>query len=104
MGEHFKLDVDKGAWVQKINGGGPADKAGLRGGSGAEVFQGSEFARGGDVITKIGDTPVENADDLYDEISRHKPGETVDLEVQRGGETEPVNVFFKQKTAYEMRV
>ena len=90
--EHFKLDVDRGAWVQKVNGGGPADKAGLRGGSGAEIFQGSQFSRGGDVITKIGDTPVKTADDLSDEISRHRPGETVDLEVHRGGETQTVKV------------
>ena len=62
--EHFKLDVDKGAWLQTIEPGGPAASAGLRGGSGREVFQGSTFARGGDVITKIGDTEVEDADDL----------------------------------------
>ena len=52
--EHFKLDVDKGAWVQEVNPGGPAEAAGLRGGTGQEVFQGGAFRRGGDVITKLG--------------------------------------------------
>jgi S1-C subfamily serine protease len=90
--DHFKLDVPKGAWVQKINPGGPADQAGLNGGSGAEQFQGSTFARGGDVITKIDDSPVETADDLSKAISRLKPGETAAIEVHRGGRTQVVKV------------
>src|SRR3954471_5642282 len=52
--DHFGLKVNKGAWVQDVTANGPAAKAGLRGGSGQEVFQGSPYARGGDVITKIG--------------------------------------------------
>ena len=34
--DRFELDVDKGAWVQEVNPGGPAEKAGIRGG-GSEV-------------------------------------------------------------------
>ena len=30
--DKFDLDVDKGAWVQEVNAGGPAEKAGVRGG------------------------------------------------------------------------
>ena len=30
--DRFELDVDKGAWVQDVNPGGPAEQAGLRGG------------------------------------------------------------------------
>ena len=52
--EHFELDVDKGAWIQTVNPGGPAEEAGLRGGTGQELFQGGAFRRGGDVITKLG--------------------------------------------------
>jgi S1-C subfamily serine protease len=95
--EHFKLDVDKGAWVQKVNGGGPAARAGLRGGSGGEVFQGTQFARGGDVITKVGDTPITNADDLSDAVAKHKPGETVDVEIHRGGQTQTVEVKLAER-------
>jgi S1-C subfamily serine protease len=95
--EHFKLDVDKGAWIQKVNPGGPAEQAGLRGGSGADVFQGSTFARGGDVITKVGGTPVANADDLSEAIARFKPGEQVDVEIHRGGETRTVKVKLSER-------
>ena len=37
-------------------------------------FQGSPFSRGGDVITKIGGTPVENADDLSTAIAQLQAG------------------------------
>ena len=90
--EHFKLDVDKGAWVQQVNPGGPAEAAGLRGGSGQEVFQGAAFRRGGDVITKLGGRPIANADDLSGAIARFKPGETADVEIHRGGETQTLKV------------
>jgi len=90
--EHFELKVAKGAWLQTINEGSPAAAAGLRGGSGQEVFQGSPFARGGDVITKVGGQPVETADDLAGAIARFQPGETADVEIHRGGETQTVKV------------
>jgi S1-C subfamily serine protease len=90
--EHFGLKVDKGTWIQAVNAGGPAERAGLRGGSGQEVFQGAPFSRGGDVITKVGGQAIANADDLAGAIARFKPGETVEVEIHRGGETKVVKV------------
>jgi S1-C subfamily serine protease len=90
--EHFKLDVDKGAWIQQVNPGGPAEKAGLRGGTGREVFQAGAFRRGGDIITKLGNRPIADADDLSAAIARYRPGETTDVEIRRGGETQTVKV------------
>jgi S1-C subfamily serine protease len=89
---HFGLKVDKGTWIQAVNPGGPAEQAGLRGGSGQEVFQGAPFSRGGDVITKVGGQTIANADDLSGAIARFKPGETADVEIHRGGETKVVKV------------
>ena len=95
--EHFELDVAKGAWVQAVNPGGPAEKAGLRGGSGQEVFQGGAFRRGGDVITKVGDRPVADADDLAAAIARFKPGETAAVEIHRGGKTQQLKVKLAER-------
>jgi S1-C subfamily serine protease len=97
--EHFGLKVDKGVWVQEVQPGGPASKAGIRGGNGQEVFQGQPFARGGDVITKVGDDTVAGSDDLAKAIARFKPGETADFEVHRGGETKVVKVTFAERPA-----
>jgi S1-C subfamily serine protease len=90
--EHFGLKVDKGTWIQAVNAGGPAERAGLRGGSGQEVFQGAPFSRGGDVITKVGGQPITGSDDLSSAIARFKPGETAEVEVHRGGKTQVVKV------------
>jgi S1-C subfamily serine protease len=95
--DHFKLSAERGAWIQAIEPGGPAARAGLRGGSGREVFQGTPFARGGDVITKVGDTEISNADDLSTAIAHFKPGETADVEIHRGGETRVVQVKLDER-------
>ena len=78
--------VDKGAWVQEVTPGGPAARPAARR-LGARSFQGAPFGRGGDVITKVGDEPITSADDLGARSPRVKPGQTVTVEVHRGGDT-----------------
>ena len=95
--DHFGLKVDKGVWVQQVTPGGPAANAGLRGGNGQEVFQGQPFARGGDVITKVGDQPITNSDDLSTAIARFKPGQEADVEIHRGGETKVLQVTLGER-------
>jgi S1-C subfamily serine protease len=90
--DHFHLDVAKGAWVQDVNAGGPAEQAGIRGGSGSEEFQAQAFRPGGDVITQVAGRPVENSAQLADEIANFKPGDTVPLEIHRDGETKEIKV------------
>jgi S1-C subfamily serine protease len=90
--KRFGLDVTKGAWVQDVTPGGPADKAGVHGGGDEVRFQASTFRSGGDVITKVADHPVADADDLSQAISEFKPGERVDLQVHRGNDTKTVSV------------
>jgi S1-C subfamily serine protease len=97
--EHFGLKVDKGVWVQEVTPGGPAAKAGMRGGTGQELFQGQPFARGGDVITKVGDTAVTNSDDLAKAIAHFKPGDQADVEIHRGGETKVLKVTLTERPA-----
>jgi S1-C subfamily serine protease len=92
LAEHFDLKVSKGAWVQGVNEGGPAEDAGLHGGDGQEVFQGTPFARGGDVITGVGGQAVAGADDLASAIARFKPGESVNVEISRDGSARTVKV------------
>ncbi|WP_308130282.1 S1C family serine protease [Kitasatospora aureofaciens] len=55
-----------------VTPGGAADKAGLK---------------PGDVITKLGGAPIENGPALVSRIWTHKPGETVDVEYVRNGQT-----------------
>jgi S1-C subfamily serine protease len=95
--EKFDLDVDKGAWVQEVNAGGPAEKAGVRGGSSPVEFQAQSFRPGGDVITKVDGKPIEDSAQLADLIADYEPGEKVPLEVHRGGDTREIEVTLGER-------
>ena len=90
--ERFDLDVEEGAWVQTVTSGGPAEEAGIKGGGRAVRFQASRVNPGGDVITKVGDRPIRDADDLSSAIALREPNETVTLEIRRDGDTRQVEV------------
>ena len=90
--ERFDLPVPKGAWVQDVANGGPADDAGLRGGDGENVFQVRSYRTGGDVITKIDGRAVEDPDDLSRAVALLDPGATVPVEAWRDGERRTVKV------------
>ncbi|WP_234322597.1 S1C family serine protease [Streptomyces sp. NRRL S-350] len=65
-----------------VTPGGAADKAGLK---------------PGDVITKLGGVPIENGPALVSRIWTHKPGETVDVEYTRNGQTATTKVTLGQR-------
>ena len=66
-----------GAQVAAVIGGGPAAKAGLR---------------AGDRITKVGGQAVKTADDVAERIATRKPGDVVEVVVQRDGDSETMKV------------
>jgi len=78
--------------VQEVNPGGPAEKAGIRGGSSPVEFQAQAFRPGGDVITKVDGKTVEDSAQLADLIADYEPGEEVPLEIHRGGDTREIQV------------
>ena len=47
---------------------------------------------GGDVIVKADGTTIEDADQLRDIVLSKKPGETLDLEVNRNGKNVAISV------------
>jgi S1-C subfamily serine protease len=95
--DKFRLDVEKGAWVQEVNPGGPAEDAGIQGGGAPVEFQAQSFRPGGDVITKVQDRPVEDSSDLANVISEFKPGQEVTLEVHRDGDTRQIKVRLAER-------
>ncbi len=90
--KRFELDVVKGAWIQDVNPGGPAERAGLRGGGNAVEFQAQSYRTGGDVITKVGGKPVEDSSELAELIAAYEPGEEVPVEIHRDGDTREIKV------------
>jgi S1-C subfamily serine protease len=91
--ERFDLPVGEGAWVQDAADGGPAAKAGLRGGGPRQTtFQVRPYRTGGDIITAIGERPIDDPDDLSRAVALLDPGSTVTVEAWRDGERREVKV------------
>jgi len=95
--ERFKLDVDKGAWVQTVNPGGPAEQAGIRGGGSPIAFQAEAYRPGGDVITKVDGRAVEDSSQLAELIANFRPGDKVPLEIHRDGEAREIEVTLDER-------
>jgi 2-alkenal reductase len=82
---HFHFSRDRGAAVQTVVDGGPADHAGLRGGTRQEDFRGIQFRPGGDLIVAIDGKPVGRAEDVVRIVTEQLvPGQTIRLTVLRG--------------------
>jgi putative serine protease PepD len=75
-------DASNGAQVASIAGGSPADGSGLR---------------QGDVITSIGGKAIASSSALSAAVDAYKPGDTVNLKVQRNGGEQTVGVKLGQR-------
>ncbi|MFH1623906.1 MAG: trypsin-like peptidase domain-containing protein [Pseudomonadota bacterium] len=84
------LKVNRGAMIVEVVAGGPADKAGLRGGSQRVQIGNSILIIGGDVITAIDGVEVRTTDDLMKYLKGLKPGKEIELTVIRGSEKKMV--------------
>jgi S1-C subfamily serine protease len=77
----FKLGVDQGAMVIDVVPGGPADRAGLRGGNRKALVGNFVLLVGGDIITKVNGKPVKEAEDVIRFIRQFRPGDKITLDV-----------------------
>jgi S1-C subfamily serine protease len=71
------LSVDAGAYVGSLTGGSPAADAGIR---------------EGDVIVEIGGQPIASSADVQTAVRSNRPGDTVDVVVDRDGERRTLQV------------
>jgi S1-C subfamily serine protease len=92
LAKSLNLNVDHGVLVGQVEPGSPAAKAGLRAGTTQATINGQTVALGGDVITKIDGHEIRTFDDLSSTITSHKAGDTIQLQIVRGGKTITVSV------------
>jgi S1-C subfamily serine protease len=92
LAERLDLDVRNGAFVQEIEKGSPAARAGLRAGDHEMEFQAQRITVGGDVIVAVDGRPLTRSTDLADRISALNSGDQVSLDVVRDGKHSTVGV------------
>ena len=99
LAKRLDLPVKQGALVVEVVNGGPADKAGIKGGGKEIRFQTTLVKPGGDLITKVNGQQVTSRHDISELISKDQPGEIVSLEVYRGGQRRNVKVKLGERPA-----
>lgn len=86
LAEQLNLPVEKGAILQQVINGGPADKAGLQ---------------RRDIIIKFGDVTIETMDDLVAAIRKRNVGDTVTVTYRRDKDEKTTDVTLTEKPAQQ---
>ncbi|HLY78816.1 MAG TPA: trypsin-like peptidase domain-containing protein, partial [Caulobacteraceae bacterium] len=71
------LTTAKGALIDQVEAGGPAERAGLQ---------------AGDIVTSVNDVPVRSSTDLTQQIALARPGEAIRLGVLRNGRAREIAI------------
>jgi serine protease Do len=92
----------RGALVNKVTAGSPAEKAGLHSSEKQTTINGQQVNVGGDVIIAIDNQPVKAFDDLVAYLtSSTNVGQTVTLTIIRDGQQQDVKVTLEARPAAE---
>ena len=97
LARHFGFGAERGAAVQSVIEGSPADEAGLRAGGDEREHEGITIRPGGDVIVAIDGEPVESAEDVVRAVTQRVPGQRAALTIVRGGERLTVQVALGER-------
>jgi serine protease Do len=84
LAKEFGVPDAKGALVQSVGPGGPADKAGVK---------------YGDVIRKVNGRAVQDAEDLTTVVTSMNPGQTVTLDIIRNGKPMTIKLTLGERPA-----
>ena len=79
----------QGILVLKVAPQGPAAKAGVKGTSRDD----NQHTILGDIILSMNGQSLDNSSDLYRELEKYRPGQSIDMELLRGEQKEHVTVL-----------
>lgn len=85
LARRFGFAAERGALVAQVEPGTPAAQAGIHGGSRVQEVNGLRITLGGDLIVRLGTTPVARAQDVSRAVTLLLPGERVPITLLRGG-------------------
>ncbi len=92
LAEQVGLPVDFGLLIVKVQAGGAAERAGLRGGSERAYLGNIPIMLGGDLIVAIDGENVQDQQDLAQVMNAHRAGDAVKVTIYRGKQKMDVNV------------
>ncbi|MDR3712679.1 MAG: DegQ family serine endoprotease [Puia sp.] len=84
LAKSFNLKKAEGILISEVQHGSPADKAGLK---------------QGDVILRLNNTPLDDANDLRNQISLLPPGSKAGLQIIRDGKTQDIEITIGEQPA-----
>jgi S1-C subfamily serine protease len=92
LAEALELPVSEGLLIERATPGGPAQRAGVRGGTREALAGMRRILIGGDVLVAIDGQPVASQLDMNLLLNRKRPGDAITLTVYRGRQKMDVRV------------
>jgi S1-C subfamily serine protease len=97
MAKFMKIKVERGAMIAEVVKGGPADKAGLKGGTQRVQIGNTITVVGGDIVVRADQHDVRSHDELIRYIREKRPGDAILLKVVRKGNFSDVRVTLGER-------
>lgn len=99
LARRFGFAAPRGAVVQSVVKGSPAEKAGFRAGSEEKEFSGVRLRVGGDLIVAIDGEDIADAEDVVRAVTNRVPGQRARFTVLRGPERRVIEVVLGERPA-----
>lgn len=87
------IEHEEGILVTKVVPGGPADMAGLKGGTRAITVGDQVIMVGGDIITAIDGMPIKTRSDYVAATDKKSIGDSVRMTIIRDGKTQEIDII-----------
>ena len=97
VAKYLKVKIERGAMIAEVVKGGPAEKAGLKGGSQRVQVGNMIVIVGGDIVVKADQHDVKSHDELIRYIREKKSGDAILLKVFRNGSFNDVKVTLGER-------
>lgn len=94
----LQLDEPRGVLIVEVVPGGPAEKAGLRGGDNPTRIEGQTVPLGGDIILELDDNQIRKLDDILVYLQREKTvGDTLQVTILRDGTEMTIDLMLEAR-------
>jgi putative serine protease PepD len=97
IAKFMNVSVERGAMIAEVVKGGPAERAGLKGGNQRVQVGNMVVVIGGDIVVKADQHDVKTHDDLIRYIREKKPNDVLTLKILRKGKFKDIRVTLGER-------